>query len=192
MNEFLFAARPLANDLASSLLFGLLLVCGVDPMFATGLAIAFGVGHAVFMVATKRKIAPLQWMSLALVLVFGAASLFTHDARFLMAKPTIIYLILAATMLKRGWMLRYVPPIAGRHADGLMIGFGYVWAGLMVLTGAANLVMAIWFKELWPAFMAVVPMVSKIALFLVHFLVVRTVVKPKVIAEMRAQAQATA
>lgn len=186
MRNILHAARPLANDLLSSVVFAALIALNTDPMIATGVAIAIGIGHALFMAATKRRIAPLQWASLALVLTFGTASLFLHDPRFLMAKPTVIYLILAAVMLKRGWMLRYMPPIAGRHGERPMIAFGYVWAGLMALTAAANLYTAIALPALWPAFMAVFPMASKIALFAAQYLTVRAIVKPKVIAEMAA------
>jgi len=112
-------------------------------------------------------------VSLALVLVFGAASLVLHDIRFLMAKPTLIYLILTVMMLKRGWMLRYMPAVAIGHGEGPMIVFGYVWAGLMALTGAANLVVAVRFPDIWPAFLAIFPTTSKMVLFAVQFATVR-------------------
>jgi intracellular septation protein len=190
MRNFLHAARPLANDLLSSIVFAALIAMNTDPMVATGVAIAIGIGHVLFMWATQRKVAPLQWASLGLVLTFGTASLFLHDARFLMAKPTVIYAILAVVMLKRGWMLRYMPPIAGRHGVGPMIVFGYVWSGLMMLTGALNLLLAIYAPVFWPAFMAVFPMASKLALFVIQFLTVQAIAKPKVIAEQRAAAAA--
>jgi intracellular septation protein len=173
MRNVIHAARPLANDLLSSIVFAALMAMNTDPMVATGVAIAIGIGHVVFMWAIRRPIAPLQWASLGLVLTFGTASLFLHDPRFLMAKPTLVYLILTVMMLRRGWMLRYMPPIAGRHGEAPMIMFGYVWAGLMALTGAANLVIAIGFPALWPAYLAIFPMASKIALFGIQYLTVR-------------------
>ena len=190
MRNFLHTLRPLANDLFSSLVFALLIALNTDPMIATAAAIAIGIGHVLFMWAMKKPVAPLQWASLALVLTFGTASLFLHDVRFLMAKPTVIYAIIAVVMLKRGWMLRYMPPIAGKHGEAPMIVFGYVWAGLMVVTGAANLVLAIYAPAFWPVFMAVFPLVSKLALFGVQYLTVRAIVKPRVIAAQRAQAAA--
>jgi hypothetical protein len=101
-----------------------------------------------------------------------------------MVKPSIIYLAVAAVMLKRGWMVRYLPPIAGRHGAPLMIAFGYVWAGLMGLTAVANLVVAFRFQADWPAFIAVFPLASKGALFAVQYLTVRQVVRRRVMAEM--------
>jgi len=173
MRNFMHAARPLANDLFSSLLFAALIAMNVDRQVATLVAIAFGVGHVALWLLLHKPVAPLQWASLALVLTFGAASLLFHDARFLMAKPTLIYLILTAMMLKRGWMLRYMPSVAVGHGEGPMIVFGYVWAGLMALTGIANLVIAVRFPEIWPAFLAIFPTASKVALFAVQFATVR-------------------
>ena len=46
-------------------------------------------------------------------------------------------------MLKRGWMNRYLPPIALETVPDLAIGFGYVWAGLMFFSAALNLVLAL-------------------------------------------------
>lgn len=173
MRNFMHAARPLANDLLSSLLFAALVAMNVDRQVATLAAIAFGVGHVALWLLLRKPVAPLQWASLALVLTFGAASLVLHDARFLMAKPTLIYLILTVMMLKRGWMLRYLPPAAVGHGEATMITFGYVWAGLMALTAAANLVIAVRAPDAWPAFIAVFPMASKVALFAVQFVTVR-------------------
>jgi intracellular septation protein len=192
MRNLAYAFRPLANDLSSSLLFAVLLFMGTDARTATVVAIAFGVGHVGLWLVLKKPIAALQWASLALVLLFGTATLFTNDPRFLMAKPTLIYLVVAAVMLKRGWMLRYLPPIAAGHGEALMIVFGYVWAGLMLVSAAANLVVAIGFPEAWPLYKATFPLGSKLVLFAIQFLTVRTIVRAKVIAERRAAAQLSA
>ena len=173
MRNLMHAARPLANDLFSSLLFAALVGLDVDKQIATLTAIGVGVGHVMLWKLLQKPIAPLQWASLALVLTFGTASLFLHDIRFLMAKPSVIYLILTVMMLKRGWMLRYMPPVAIGHGEAPMIAFGYAWAGLMALTAVSNLVIAIWFPQVWPAFLAVFPMTSKIVLFGIQFATVR-------------------
>jgi intracellular septation protein len=169
VNTFAQAAKPLLNDLFSSLLFAGLLIAGVDPLTATIIAMATGVGHVVLMLGLRRSIAPLQWASLGLVLVFGAASLIVHDPRFLMAKPTVIYLVLAAFMLRKGWMIRYMPPIARGRAQGVVIAYGYVWAGLMALTAGLNLIFAVALPEHWPLYKAIFPITSKLALFGVQY-----------------------
>lgn len=175
MQNLLHAARPLANDLFSSLLFAALVALGIDTQTATLIAMGFGLGHVILWKLRGKPVAPLQWASLALVMTFGTLGLFLHDARFLMAKPTVIYLILTVMMLKRGWMLRYMPPISIGHGEKATILFGYVWAGLMAMTGFANLVVAIQFPHLWPAFLAIFPTASKIGLFAVQYAVMRHV-----------------
>lgn len=188
MRNLAYAFRPLANDLASSLFFALLLIAGLDAKVATLVAMGFGLAHAGLWLLRRKPIAPLQWASLGLVLLFGGATLMTDDPRFLMAKPTLVYLVIAAVMLKRGWMLRYLPPIAAEHGAPLMIGFGYAWAGLMLVTAAANLTVAVWFSSAWALYSAIFPLASKLALFAVQFLAIRHVVRAKIMAAAPAAA----
>lgn len=186
MQNLMHAARPLANDLFSSLLFAALIVMGLDAQTATLAAIGVGIGHVIVWKLLGKPIAPLQWASLALVLTLGTASLFLHDIRFLMAKPSVIYLILAVMMLKRGWMLRYMPAVAQGRGEAATVAFGYVWAGLMLVTSAANLLVAMTAPALWPTFMAVFPLVSKVLLFAIQYLSIRRVVIRRIRAERAA------
>jgi intracellular septation protein len=191
MNNLLYAARPLISDFLPTIVFAVLLAMKVDVRIATGAALLVGVAQVAIQRLLKRKVELLQWASLGLVVVFGTLGILTSDPRFLMAKPTIIYLAVGAVMLKRGWMLRYMPPIAREHGEPLMIAFGYVWAGLMALTALANLAVAVALPSQWPAFIAIVPLASKIALFAVQYATVRFYVRRRVIAAM-AQAETQA
>src|SRR3546814_11928081 len=78
-----------------------------------------------------------------------------------MIKPTIVYLIVAAAMLRRGWMNRYIPPEQVAEVGDVMDRFGFVWAGMMAATAIANLVIAIAFTPWWPLFIGVFPLASK-------------------------------
>jgi intracellular septation protein A len=191
MNRLLYAARPLLGDFLSTIAFAALVALHVDPVVAVGAAMAVGVGQIVTLKLRGRPVAPLQWMSLGLVLTFGLASLVTQDPRFVMAKPTIAYIIVGVVMLKRGWMLRYLPPEA-RRADDVMIAFGYVWAGLMFLTAVANLAAALAFTRYWPAFIAVVPLTSKILLFAVQYATIHATVKRRMRVALTAGEASTA
>jgi intracellular septation protein A len=189
MSNLLSAFRPLAWDFLSTIIFATLVVLHVDVRIATALAVGAGVAQVLGMKALGRRIELLQWAGLGLTLVFGALSLVTHDPRFIMAKPSLIYTAIAAVMLKRGWMLRYLPAVARGHGADVMIGWGYAWAGLMALTAVLNLVVAVAFTRQWPAFMAVWPMASKIGLFAIQYAHVRHVVRGRIIAARQAQAQ---
>lgn len=190
MTNLMHALRPMAWDFLSTIVFAGLTVLHLDPRVATAVALGVGLGQAGVMWASGRRIELLQWAGLGLTAVFGAASLITHDPRFIMAKPSIIYAAVAAVMLKRGWMVRYIPAVAQGHAEDLMIGWGYAWSALMAATALANLATAVWFTPQWPAFIAVVPLTSKLALFAVQFVAVRTVVRGRIMAARSAEAQA--
>jgi intracellular septation protein A len=192
MGNLIHAGRALGQDLLPTIIFAILVALHVDMRIATLASFGFSVGQIVLQLILRRPVAPLQWASLGLVLLFGAAGVLTHDARFLMAKPTLIYFIVGAVMLKRGWMLRYLPPAAEGRGARYMIAFGYAWSGLLFLTGAANLVVAIAFPALWPAFLAIFPTTSKIALFAIQYVTVRALILRDVRAEMAMQAPAQA
>ncbi|HET6969586.1 MAG TPA: septation protein IspZ [Phenylobacterium sp.] len=188
MRNLFFAGRALAQDLLPTIVFAILVALHLDVVTATLASVLVSVTQIALQLLQRRPVGPLQWASLGLVLVFGAAGILTHDARFLMAKPTLIYVIVGAMMLKRGWMLRYMPPSAEGYGERYMIAFGYAWAGLLFLTGAANLVFAIGFPAQWPAFLAIFPTASKITLFAIQYVTVRALILRDVRAEMAAQA----
>ena len=56
--------------------------------------------------------------------------------------------------------------------------FGYVWAGLMFATAAANLYVALNLDpKTWAWFVGVVPLASKLALFAIQYLTMRLIVR---------------
>jgi intracellular septation protein A len=157
--------------MSSSLLFAALFGLTNNIYLATGCAIALGVGQVALEKLRRRPIPGMQWASLGLVTVLGMATLFTGDPRFVMIKPTIIYLTVGAAMLQPGWLDRYTPPAAKDYLPRrLIVGAGYVWAGLMFVTAALNFVIATRFDhKTWVAFIGVFPLVSKLGLFAIHY-----------------------
>jgi intracellular septation protein len=181
------AGKWLAADLFSTLMFVGLYAVTHSVYVATGLAIAAGVGQIAYLKVRRSPIDVMQWMSLGLVVVFGGASLFAHDPRFIMLKPTIIYAVIGAVMLKPGWMNRYQPPATLPWSRDVAAGFGYAWAGMMFATGALNLALvAHGDPKLWAWFIGVFPIASKLSLFGVQYLVTRVIVRTR----MRAAAVA--
>jgi intracellular septation protein A len=177
MKNLFHAARPILTDMVATLVFAALFALTNNIYLATGVAIALGVGQVGLEVVRRRPVPGMQWASLGLVTILGGATLFTGDARFVMIKPTIIYLTVGGAMLQRGWLDRYVPPAAKDLLPaGMVAAWGYVWAGLMFATAAANLVVAAGFgHKAWLAFIGVFPLASKLGLFAVHYLSFRFV-----------------
>ena len=118
----------------------------------------------------------MQWLSLFLVLGSGTATLLTHDPRFVMIKPSVIYSIVGIVMLKPGWMNRYLPPVAIEIVPDIAVIFGYVWAGLMFFSAALNLS---WRSEFqrgdMVGLMSIYAIVSKAVLFLIQYATMRTI-----------------
>ncbi|SKB51095.1 septation protein IspZ [Sphingopyxis flava] len=175
MKPLLYAIGPLLFDSLGVIVFAVLLALHLDLVTATIAGTAAACGVVLFEIARGRAVAALQWISLAMVLFSAAATMLTGDPRFVMVKPSIVYLIVGAAMLRRGWMNRYVPPADLPLVGDVMERFGFIWAGMMFATAAANLVIAYVFTPWWPAFIGIVPLASKALLFAVHFTIVQLV-----------------
>ncbi len=183
IHPLIHAGRWLLADLFSTLMFVGIYALTHSIYVATGLGFAVGLAQIAYLKARRRPIDLMQWMSLGLVIVFGGASLLTHDPRFIMLKPTLIYIAIGAVMLKRGWMVRYMPPIALPWATDVSTAFGYGWAGLMFVTAALNVALvAHGDTKLWAWWIGVFPLASKLALFAIQYLVTRFIVRNRIIA----------
>jgi intracellular septation protein len=180
MSGLFYAGKWLLLDLLSTIFFLVVFSVTNDIFVATGMGIAIGVAQVLYLKARNRPIDLMQWMSIGLVVVFGGATLVTHNPHFVMIKPTLIYIAVGIVMMKRGWMKRYIPPVAMEDGSDLIMGFGYVWAGLMFFTAAANLVLAMGDTKLWLAFLAVFPAGSKIVLFFIQYITMRVVITQRV------------
>ena len=169
MRNLLQAGRVLAMDLASTILFLVLYLITDNLIFAVALGMVLGVAQIGWQYMRKQPIGSLQLLSVVLILASGSATLLTHDATFIMLKPSIIYCIVGAVMLKRGWMNRYLPERAAPVAD-IATTFGYVWAGLMFGSAALNIGLALSLDaKTWAALMSGWGLFSKIGLFLIQY-----------------------
>jgi len=182
MKNFLLAARPLIMDFISVLIFMAVTAATHNPFLATGIAMAAGVVQIAWLMATRRPIGAMAWVGLGLVAVSGAATLLSHDPRFMMFKPTLIYAIVGAAMLKRGWMLTYMPPIVReRVAESGIVRWGYAWSALMFATGVLNAAAAMdGDVTRWGLIMTIVPLASKALLFLLQYAAIHRAVRRSV------------
>lgn len=173
----LTALRTFLSDLLSTFVFlGIFATTGNAPL-AIGVSIGVGVLQIVFEKMRGRPVALMQWMSMGLVLVFGTASLVTHDNRFIMVKPTIIAFAIAVVMLQKGWIDRYLPQEAHDNLPrSLIIASGYAWSFLLFALGVGNFVVATMYSfKVWAWFNATVPLTAELAAFGLQFVTFRTV-----------------
>ena len=188
LEAFLFAVRPIASDLAATLVFYLVLLVGGRVDVAVGLGIALGLGQLVRALSQRVRVPPMQWVSLGLVVVMGGATLITHDPRFVLIKVSVIYALIGGAMLQPGWLHRYIPPIAVRHIpERWVVISGYVWAALILGTGVLNLVLTLTVDaRTVAAVMTVWAIGSKIVLFAGQYALFRVVARRSIRASLSA------
>jgi len=173
------ALSHLLNDLLSAILFLAVYLTTANITAAAAVAITVGLAQIAVQRFTGRRIWPMQWISLLVVIVLSAASIATQSPRFVMLKPSLGHFAIAAAMLKRGWMSRYLPEIALRYLpDNGPVVAGYAWAGLMAVLGLANILIALYAPfAIWVWFISVGAIGAKVAAFALQYAVFRTIIR---------------
>lgn len=186
------AGKPVFLDFLSTIAFFLVFSSLHNIVLATAVGVAVGVGQTTVQLLRRRPVEPMAWMSTALVVVLGGATILTHDPRFIMVKPTIAYLATAGVMSRPGWQVRYAPEIARRHlSDRVLTIWGFVWAGGMAALGIAALVIGLSLGvKAWVWFLAVFAVGAKLALFAVEYVSLRHLVRGRIIAARAAESPA--
>ncbi len=175
MRNLFQASKILLLDLASTLLFLAIYVLTGNLFLAVGLGIALGIAQIGWQLVHNQRVEALQWLSLVIIFASGAATFITDDPLFVMLKPSIIYVIVGMVMLKRGWMTRYLPPIAQATVPDLAITFGYVWAGMMFFSATLNIVLALALDVTsWAAVKSVWAIGSKVGLFGIQYAIMKS------------------
>ncbi len=68
---------------------------------------AFIVAAIVALIVSKwrlGKVSPMLWLSTALIVGFGALTIYFHDQFYVQIKPTVIYLVFGISLLVGWWM----------------------------------------------------------------------------------------
>ena len=171
----------LGSDFLSTIIFLTLYLTTGSLALATVVAIAGAVAQIIY---ARLKGEPLNFMtyaSLALVIVLGSATLLTNDARFVLAKPSIAHFAIGAIMLKRGWMLRYMPPIVAETIPEYVTFAGYAWAALMFALGLGTIAVALTGDmRLWTIYVSVIAVGAKVIAFAIQYVVFRILVTTRI------------
>jgi intracellular septation protein len=176
----------LGADFFSTILFIAIYLITDNVLLATGVAIAGAIAQVIYARTKGKELGYMTWASLALVIVLGSATLLTHDPRFVLAKPAIGHFAIGLIMLKRGWMLRYMPPIVSQTIPEYVTFAGYAWAALCFALGAGTIGVAMTGDmKLWTFYVTVVLVGAKIAAFAIQYIAFRVLVGSR----LRAAAQ---
>jgi intracellular septation protein A len=177
----------LGSDFLSTILFLVIYLSTDNVLLATGVAIAGAIAQVVYSRIKGEPLGFMTWASLGLVIVLGGATLLTNDPRFVLAKPAIGHFAIGTIMLKRGWLLRYLPPIVTETIPEYVTFAGYAWAALMFVLGCGVIAVAsTGDMKLWALYVSVVALGAKIAAFAIQYVVFRILVTNRLRAGARA------
>ncbi|MEH2561163.1 inner membrane-spanning protein YciB [Bradyrhizobium sp. AZCC 2289] len=167
----------LATDFLSTILFVVIYLVTDNVLLATGVAIAGAIAQVIYARVKGKALGFMTYASLALVIVLGSATLLTNDPRFVLAKPAIGHFAIGAIMLKRGWLLRYLPPIVTETIPEYVTLAGFAWAALMFALGCGTIAVALTGDmKLWTFYVTVVLVGAKIAAFAIQYVAFRILV----------------
>lgn len=167
----------LVSDFLSTIIFLIVYAVSGDVLIATGVAIAGAIAQLIYAQVRAKRLGYMTYASLALVIVLGAATLLTDDPRFVLAKPSIAHFAIGAIMLKRGWMLRYMPDIVKQNAPDLITVAGYCWAALMFVLGVGVIAVAMTGDmKSWAIYVSFVAIGAKILAFAIQYGMMRLII----------------
>ncbi|VVD66220.1 septation protein A [Pandoraea soli] len=114
---------------------------------ATGIAIATTIAQVLWMWLRHRKVEPMQWVSLAIIVVFGGATMLLHDETFIKWKPTALYWLFSITLFVAELifdknLIRAMMEKQMALPDPLWRAVNFSWALFFLAMGALNLVIA--------------------------------------------------
>jgi intracellular septation protein len=171
----------LGSDFLSAIVFLVVYLLTDNVVLATSMAIAGAIAQVIHARIKGRELGFMTWASLALVIVLGSATILTRDPRFVLAKPSIAHFAIGAIMLKRGWMLRYLPPIVVETIPEYVTAAGYAWAALMFALGAGTIaVAATGDLKLWAFYVSFVAIGAKILAFAIQYVVFRILITGRI------------
>lgn len=171
----------LGTDFLSAIVFLVLYLTTGNVVLATSVAIAGAVAQVVYSRVKGKPLGFMTYASLGLVIVLGTATLLTNDPRFVLAKPSIAHFAIGAIMLKRGWMLRYMPPLVAETIPEYVTIAGYAWAALMFVLGLGTIAVASTGDlKLWAFYVSVVLVGAKLAAFAVQYVAFRLLVTNRI------------
>ena len=129
-----------------------------DIYVATATAIGATALQVAWLKLRGKKVEPMLWASLAIIAVFGGATLLLQDETFIKWKPTVLYwlfgaVLAGAALLFRRNLIRSMLSEQMALPEPVWSRLNWSWVGFFVFMGAANLYVAFNYPtDLWVNF----------------------------------------
>jgi len=162
-----YMAGKRAPETASALVGGALGALGAGSavglelgpiLLATVVAIVATFGQVGWLMARGRKVDKMLWISLAIIVVMGGATLWLRDPTFIKWKPTVLYWTFAGALLGADLLLgrNLIRAMLAQQItlpDAVWTRLSLSWGAFFIAMGALNLYVAFNFSEsIWVNF----------------------------------------
>lgn len=127
-------------------------------LLATALAIAASLAQVGWLLARGHRIEPMLWIAVAVIVVFGGATIWLHDETFIKWKPSILYWLFGAILVAGRALARrnFVRSLLGAQLqlpDCVWERLLWVWVGFFAAMGVLNVYVAFSFAtDTWVSF----------------------------------------
>jgi len=116
-------------------------------LLATAVAIIASLLQVGSLLARGRKVDPMLWVSLAVIVVFGGATIWFHDETFIKWKPSILYWLFGGALLAGQvfWKKNLLQSLLGTQLDVPPLVWGrllWSWIAFFLALGIVNLAVA--------------------------------------------------
>ena len=128
-----------------------------DIFVATAVAIVASVAQVAYLLVRKKRVQPMLWASLAIIVVFGGLTLYLRDKTFILWKPTVLYWLFASVLAGGAFLGRNL--IRALLSDQMALPeriwgrLNWSWVGFFAFMGVLNLYVAFNYSEkIWATF----------------------------------------
>lgn len=140
------------NNPADTQAFAAAIAYQADPqhlpvLLATATAIFATMAQIIWVKLRHGKVDTMLWVSFAIILVFGGATLLLHDETFIKVKPTALYwlfalVLLFSNMLFKKNLIRSLMEAKMTLPDRIWSAVNLSWGGFFITLGILNLYVA--------------------------------------------------
>ena len=142
------AAQSIANQFLSSFISGGAVSAGQAPiLLATAVAILATFAQIGYLMARRKKIEPMLWVSLAIIGVFGGATIYLNNDLFIKWKPTVLYWCFAIALIvsQMVWRKNLIRAMMGKQIslpEPVWDRLNLAWVAFFMSMGLVNLYVA--------------------------------------------------
>jgi len=116
-------------------------------LLATAVAIIATVAQIGYLLVRGKKVDAMLWVSLAIIVVFGGATIYFHNEAFIKWKPTVLYWVFAivligAQLLMNKNLIRLMMKAQIDLPDPVWTRLNMAWAAFFAAMGVINLYIA--------------------------------------------------